>query len=215
MSDVEQRQHQRRFRSCGDPDASGAWCRSQLRSGATTHPKLRLAAGLGHLPAALALVGPLHPKHVVSIQRSPPKTSLSPLRRYGWEAMARAACALFGSTCAGHPDLGEALELARTHTLQPTVRSQERVFELRDLLGGDSALDRRSRDLAGGALRTLALTNRSRMLNALCDLGRTLVPQPYPVLFDRVDPEVFGLVRADLLPWALGLGDPLRERSSA
>ena len=222
MSDAARRAQQRQA-SPGDVAGRGAWLLGRVRIGALSWEQVGQAARLGDVAAANALRGHLHPRHAEALsKRSTDSRLLKDLRHAGWEAMARAACALAREGCRGSPEVDPWLDNAEAYVLAPCPEAYERARDklpkLLEVLPDDVPL--RARLCSQQLLELVGRSNLSRVVSGLETLGRRCTlderdlpghwlrsPERYPRSARFVE-----IVGPELIPWILGEDDPLRSR---
>lgn len=178
MADERQRELERKA-SAGDVEAEAKLLLERVRSGDLTEERLKLAAYLGHEPAAVA----------VGIAASPfPPTQ--DIRR--WLAAA--------------PHLGE---LGLWRAALATIEATEGACGVRVSDGGPTILA-----LTTDAEQWVLELTRERPPSCQGHVGtaHAIVGDGIPLLGSSVLAE---RIRTELLPWALGLGDPVRDRVEA
>lgn len=210
MADDRLRALRRRFEESGQTADEAALLRAEVRAGRVGAEQLALAAYLGHPAAVEAHEGQLPTATGEGWERTADSVAL--LGRWGPQALYRAGAALvraipIRSDRFDGPDdrLLEVMDLLEDWILQPDAETRARLEVVPEWLGETlenawgaaacvNAAERLFRaieepEAVGGHLR--ALTREARGL--------------YPH-------EVTVALQAELVPWALGRGDPLVER---
>ena len=220
MSDFDLRDLERRFLESAAAEDETAWLVARLRVGELSEGALRLAAGLGHEPAAQALLrrGGLQRLRLPRDKAPSDPLTLRLLRACGWEALARAACCAARVACSGEASALESLQLGEALVLDPSEELRRRVGEAlrawsESLLDGEWLQNPRAASGRSALLETLGSTNLKRMSVRLQDLVYVATQRPAEGEAWHAPPRPFSAVIAEeLVPWVLGYSDPLKER---
>lgn len=223
MADEELRRARRRFEETGAFDDEAAWLLASSRAGALTPERLLLAARLGHAAARQLRDDDPAPVGLLELLRhEDPELRLRCWLPVGWRVLTRHRDGRFDRMWA---DLELGLVAGRqtpgrSYTLEATAASDAlhlasrlargALFEARPALRPPPIAERYAgRGLPADLLAELAAENdpvagppsEETALLALAELERAVAP---PALLD--------VVRAELVPWLLGVADPVRAR---
>jgi hypothetical protein len=215
----ELRALRQRWRESGALEDEVALLQARLRHFELDPETLALAAYCGH-PAALAVVepeeAPLRLGAWVAL-RAPPNVRTTPLPsldwglgRWGRDALLRALAAMIRRSLQ-HPDP------------DPRVVAVAHAFERWLLFGGDGAdiedaeqqLERVAADRAASPDGLAVLLLRRACKCSWYPVAEAVAESAALAAADLGLAEVEGAIAAELIPWALGLRDPVRERAIA
>ena len=211
MTDSHLRVLERRFRLSGGVLDEAVWLKARVQAGALDQSQLDLAAYLGH-PAAGATPGA--PDLTWTPENQAPTWRWAKgLARWGVEVQIRAAVAATRQALAfweqGHPSARRphvAVELAERWILSSAAVNLDQLaqaYESARALG--ESLSSGSRGKVAWAAACCALTPP----------GSSHVYCEAVYAADEVTDGVAARVRDELVPWALGYSDPVRERVEA
>lgn len=230
MTDSPLRELERRFRATGSDEDEAAWLRARLQAGSLTPSNLELASYCGHQAALIAFGHSVSPLTIEGIEVEWPTTGhgseLHVERRHwldrflelgGGEAVLRAAVALYRRSPSTRPD--NDVTLWNTNQRVNPMRDTTIAIEEWILSSRDQAALARFKD--GIGLDAAVARNMAR---CVCPVGGS---EPTPAAqavqelrgvlrFLRLDvTSATAAIRSELVPWALGYSDPVRERVEA
>ena len=212
MTDSHLRELERRFRASASVEDEAAWLRARVQAGELSQERLELAAYLGH-PAAGAPPG--NPDLTWTPENQAPTWRWAEgLARWGVEAQTRAAVAATRQALrfweAGDPlDYRPhvAVELAERWILTPEAANLDA-----QLAQAHESADALSESPSAGSRGKVAW---AAACCALCPFDTSHACCEAVYAADEVVDGVPTRVRDELVPWALGYSDPVRERVEA
>jgi len=206
VSDADLREMERRFRETGSVEDEAAWLLERVRAGELEQNRLDLAACLGHeASGGGAPASEDAPNHL---------EMLKALRLAGTETVARAA-------------VGAARRVLHYWTeAYPTDTRPESAIEAAEnwiLCQCQTHLDRAEQAAldvprmvgSGGAALRPGWAARTAFYTALIGAGRAGEAVSEALETGLSSEEVCQVVGRELIPWALGYSDPVRERVEA
>lgn len=215
VSDTSLRELERRFRASNNVEDEITWLRARLRAGDLGQSKLELACYLGSQSAS-AVLGRQAPKYT-----KPPKTGVNGWVRQGlavWGPLPllRAAIAATRMIISDDDDLPETVGRIKVHLAEAyAVEQRPEILKQHTALPRNGApAPGRWQDLWRACYycgSTLAFIDREDTLPAW--KAKDTVEHVAKVVGSAA--RVRAAIVAELLPWALGYSDPVRERVEA
>ncbi len=237
MSDERLRELERRFRVSGSVENEAAWLRARMQAGELEQSKLELAAHLGYQAAICVLeIEGCH-----SLRRFVEEV----VSLYGANARRRSALAVTyrALSAFSHRNIEDDLRLlddigamvydfsegssvpdiAQTEDRRRRRGAWDTIDSLLDLLRGHQihwdypGIDYEGQGEGGAESwipARIAIAPEKLAARAVF-LGEELVEVSWASAEARCEGQVLNAIRADLVPWALGYSDPVRERVEA
>lgn len=227
MTDSTLRELERRFRATGSDEDEAAWLWARLQAGSLTPSNLELASYCGHEAAWSALGHSVRPLTIEAIEVEWPANGHGPelhlegrhwlvriLELGGGDAVLRAAVALYRRSPSTRPENDVTLwnTNQRVNPMRDTTtaieewilskRDQAALARFKDGIGLDAAVARNMARCVcpvGGSEPTPAAQAVQELRGVLRFLGLDV-------------PSATAAVRSELVPWALGYADPVRDR---
>ncbi|MDC3379091.1 hypothetical protein OAX78_02280 [Planctomycetota bacterium] len=231
MSDERLRELERRWKRTGSAEDEAAWLSARVRTGTITERRLQVAAYLGHSAAADALIAAGYDPRYIPPWRQGSITHLaSGLSEFGAEVCARAALAMgplvperalddeevFGNAYLNRmtgSDREEARVASENWIVCPCADCSRRASQfLQRLAAGWSELDRRftpSLPPEGGACRIASQGEKYERKGV--EAGEAAMHASRVV----GEAEARAALCGELVPWALGYSDPVRDRAES
>lgn len=196
VSDADLRELERRFRETGSVEDEAAWLRARVKTGDLEQSKLELAAYCGH-QAAVEAAGMTDPPHF--------KTSVHfalGLDQCGVEGIRRCGYAVLGLMVRMYRRKAEAYRSARSS------EAASKSLRLVDLF-------REHQALLGEWITSPSTATEARLEGLIgppSDRVGFVVKYVRDLSYDEDHFDVREEIGAQLVPWALGYADPVRER---
>ncbi|MCA9630804.1 MAG: hypothetical protein KC766_24210 [Myxococcales bacterium] len=215
MTDSQLRELERRFRASGSAEDEAAWLRARVQAGELERSSLELAAYLGS-EAAREFLGPSAPRHTLA-----PKTGVLGFVRKGlafWGPLPclRAAIAATRMVISDSDDLPEEVGRIRVHL------AEEYAVDPRDDILQRLRAQPRTPLPQNERWQTQwwICTRCAWALSAQEDPGNLFTWKAKDAVEEVTkavgsESPVRAAITAELIPWALGYRDPVRERVEA
>jgi len=221
MSDNELQAARRRYEATGQVEDEAALLAARLRAGELSQARLALAAGLGH-PAARRVAEDTEPLALLDL-----------VCHEAAEVRARAWLAIGAAVLAAYPDQNHEGELYELEAALAFQRPWPTSVVLMDLTPLVAAVEfRLAQDAILELHPTLATPSGVEGFMVENDAGQLVAPPVEPRTYAlgppprdvpapnlesalRYVPECAQLAAAELIPWALGRGDPVAARVRA
>ncbi len=207
MTDSSLRELERRFRASGSVEDEAAWLRARVQAGELHQSRLEVAAYCGH-KAASSVVTVAGPKTVGGLVSGLAPWASEEL----WRRVALALLHGAESACVG-PSAPHAALIVQLLEDDVACRCEEHWGELASLPNPPYPLDPAGRAVARAArYAASAAKSPGDALEALQQVARAAAGALTESNRVRV---LCDMLRTSLIPWALGYGDPVRERVEA